>query len=189
MEYVSRAGVKLEHALQVFKIDPKGKTCLDSGAATGGFTDCLLQHGAAKVYAVETGYGTLAWKLRNNPQVVVLERTNILYEVPIGEKVDLITLDTSWTRLKLSVPAAAKYLDSKGTILALLKPQYEVNKKDLVKGIVKEEVLHETVESVRQELQNQGFVVSEAIDSPIKGDGGNREFWLMIQPKVAENSI
>lgn len=189
MEYVSRAGVKLERALQVFGIDPKDKVCLDSGAATGGFTDCLLQHGAAKVYAVETGYGTLAWKLRNNAQVVVLERTNILYEVPISEKIDLITLDTSWTRLKLSVPAAAKYLDSKGTILALLKPQYEVNKKDLVKGIVKEEVLLDTVESVRQQLEDLGFVVSKAADSPIKGDGGNREFWLMIQPKGLENSI
>lgn len=183
MQYVSRAGVKLEHALKEFGVDPTGKICLDSGAATGGFTDCLLQHNAAKVYAVETGYGTLAWKLRQDPRVEVLERTNILYEVPITEKIQLATLDTSWTRLKLSIPAAVRFVDSKGIILALLKPQYEVPKEDLMKGIVKEEALAGIIESVRQDLINLGFNVSKAIDSPITGEGGNKEYWLMIQSK------
>lgn len=183
MNYVSRAGIKLEHALEEFGVDPKDKVCMDVGAATGGFTDCLLQHGAAKVYAIETGYGTLDWKLRNNKQVVVLERTNILYEVPIEEKIDLAVVDTSWTRLKLAVPATFRFLSPKGVVLALLKPQYEVIRQDRSKGVVKEEALPSIIQSVRLELQNLGFNVSEAIDSPIKGEGGNREFWLKLMVK------
>lgn len=181
MDYVSRAGIKLEHALREFKIDAKDLICMDVGAATGGFTDCLLKHNAKKVYAIETGYGVLDWRLRNDPRVVVKERTNILYELDIPEKIDLAVVDTSWTRLKLSVPAAWRFMNANGTILALLKPQYEAHKKDLAKGVVREEALPEIIEMVRNTLSALGFKVSEAIDSPIKGTGGNREFWLKLQ--------
>jgi 23S rRNA (cytidine1920-2'-O)/16S rRNA (cytidine1409-2'-O)-methyltransferase len=178
--YVSRAGVKLEHALAEFQVNVEGKICMDVGAATGGFTDCLLQQGAAKVFTIETGYGALDWKLRNDPRVVVKERTNILYELELPEKVDVAVVDTSWTRLKLSVPATSRFTKTDAIILALLKPQYEVAKKDLVKGIVKPEALEGIVKSVRQDLQDLGFVVSEAIDSPITGEAGNKEFWLKV---------
>ncbi len=179
-KYVSRAGVKLEGALEHFELDVTGKICMDVGAATGGFTDCLLQHGATRVYTVETGYGILDWKIRKDSRVVVHERANILYEINIPERMDVAVVDTSWTRLKLSVPAASRFIKPDGIILALVKPQYEVEKKDLKKGIVPGEKLMETVEKVRQELSDLGFRVSEAIESPIAGESGNREFWVKI---------
>ncbi len=181
MDYVSRAGIKLEHALKEFGVSAQDKVCMDVGAATGGFTDCLLKHGAQKVYTIETGYGVLDWNLRNDPRVVVHERTNILYELELPEKIDLAVVDTSWTRLKLSVPKTWRFLKDQGIILALLKPQYEAEKKDLIKGVVKEEALSEIIKLTRNTLKAEGFTVSEAIDSPIKGEGGNREFWLMLQ--------
>ncbi len=182
-DYVSRAGIKLEHALKEFRIDVSGKVCMDVGAATGGFTDCLLQHGAAKVYAVETGYGVLDWKLRNDSRVVVRERSNILYELDIPEPIDLAVVDTSWTRLKLSVPATSRFTKPDGMILALIKPQYEVKKSDLTKGIVKPETVDYIVEQVRQELVDLGFAVSQVVESPITGESGNREFWLKLMLK------
>lgn len=182
-KYVSRAGIKLEHALTEFGIVPKDLVCMDVGAATGGFTDCLLKHGARKVYAIETGYGVLDWGLRNDSRVVVMERSNILYELEIPEKVDLAVVDTSWTRLRLSVPAASRFMQPKGTILALLKPQYEVPKKDLVKGVVKEEALSGVLATVAQDLAGLGFEVMGPIDSPIKGEGGNKEYWLKLVVK------
>jgi 23S rRNA (cytidine1920-2'-O)/16S rRNA (cytidine1409-2'-O)-methyltransferase len=182
-DYVSRAGIKLEHALREFNIEVSGNICMDVGAATGGFTDCLLKHGASKVYAIETGYGVLDWKLRNDPRVVVRERSNILYELDIPEKIDLAVVDTSWTRLKLSVPATSRFVKIPGIILALVKPQYEVKKSDLVKGIVKQEAVGYIVAQVRQELQEIGFIVSEAIESPITGESGNHEYWLKLMLK------
>jgi len=182
-KYVSRAGVKLEHALKEFGISVTDKVCMDVGAATGGFTDCLLQHGARKVYAIETGYGVLDWGLRNNPQVVVMERTNILYGLEIPEKVHLAVVDTSWTRLKLSVPATWRFLRQDAIILALLKPQYEVQKKDLVKGVVKQEALPGIIDQVRLQLQELGYKVSEAMESPITGEGGNKEYWFKLMIK------
>jgi len=173
--YVSRAGVKLKGALEHFGVEVTNKTCMDVGAATGGFTDCLLQHGAAKVYTVETGYGVLDWKIRKDPRVVVHERANILYEINIPEKIDVAVVDTSWTRLKLSVPATSRFVKFGGVILALIKPQYEIGK-----GVVPEEKLTETVEKVRQVLVDLGFGVSEAVESQITGEGGNREFWVKI---------
>lgn len=170
---MSRAGVKLEKALEHFGIDVTNKVCMDVGAATGGFTDCLLQHGAAKVYAIETGKGVLDWGLRNNPKVVVMEKTNILYQVPITEKVDLAVVDTSWTKLKLSVPATSRFTK---TIVALIKPQYEVGR-----ARVPSEQLTVIVNRVREELKQLGFEVSEAYESPIVGEAGNREFWTIIR--------
>lgn len=185
MEYVSRAGVKLEHALKQFAVDVKDLVCMDVGAATGGFTDCLLQHGAAKVYTIETGKNIVHWKLRNDPRVVVLENTNILYRVEELEsgrvEVDFAVVDTSWTKLRLSVPATTRFLKEGWKILALIKPQYEIDKKFLKKGIVPLELQPETVEKVRVELSELGFIVSEPVESPITGESGNHEYWIMLE--------
>ena len=179
-KYISRAGVKLEEALRHYGVDVAGKVCMDVGAATGGFTDCFLQHGAKEVYAVETGYGVLDWKLRNDPRVIVKERSNILYSLDIPRDIDVAAVDTSWTKLKLSVPAASRFIKPDGIILALIKPQYEADKKILNKGIVPEEKLTQILEMITAELRNLGFETREVIDSPIKGESGNREFWVML---------
>lgn len=182
-KYVSRAGVKLEEALKHYGIDVVGKVCMDVGAATGGFTDCLLQYGASQVYAVETGYGVLDWKLRNDPRVNVRERSNILYSLDIPRDIDLAVVDTSWTKLRLSVPAASRFVKPKGIILALIKPQYEIDKKLLRGGIVPEEELSNVLESIKIQMQDLGFKTSEIIDSPITGEAGNKEYWVKLMIK------
>src|SRR5580765_6670445 len=123
-EYVSRAGQKLEHALKTFSVDPCGLTCADLGSNVGGFVDCLLQHGAAKVYAVEKGYGVLEWKLRKDARVIVMERTNAMH-IELPEMVDLVTIDVAWTRQKNILPAAARILQPHGLVITLIKPHYE----------------------------------------------------------------
>ena len=122
--YIGRAGTKLEHALSSFKVDVKDKVCADFGSAVGGFVDCLLQHGAKKVYAVETGYGILDWKLRSDPRVITLEKTNAMH-VSLPEKVDLVTIDASWTKQKNIIPNAKSQLKTNGLIITLIKPHYE----------------------------------------------------------------
>ena len=181
--FVSRAGIKLEEALNHYGVDVKDKVCMDVGAATGGFTDCLLQHGASQVYAVETGYGVLDWKLRNDPRVIVKERSNILYSLDIPRDIDIAVVDTSWTKLKLSVPATSRFVKPKGIILALIKPQYEIDKKLLRGGIVSEEELPTILESVKNQMQDLGFETSEIIDSPITGEAGNKEYWIKLMLK------
>ena len=181
--YISRAGGKLEKALEYFGVDVKNKVCMDVGAATGGFTDCLLQHGATQVYTVETGYGVLDWKLRNDPRVVVKERSNILYSLDIPRDIDIAVVDTSWTKLKLSVPATSRFVKPNGIILALIKPQYEIDKKLLRGGIVPEEELPKLLENIKTQMQNLGFETSEIIDSPITGEAGNREYWIKLMVK------
>lgn len=178
--YISRAGIKLEEALRHYGVEVRNKVCMDVGAATGGFTDCLLQAGASQVYAVETGYGVLDWKLRNDPRVVVKERSNILYNLDIPRDIDVAVVDTSWTKLKLAVPATSRFVKPRGIILALIKPQYEIDKRLLIKGIVPEEELAKLLEEIKTQMQNLGFSISEVIDSPIKGMGGNREFWIKL---------
>src|SRR2546421_8918289 len=121
MKFVSRAGQKLDHALATFAIDVTGRICADLGCSTGGFVDCLLQRGAKKVYAIDTGYGVLDWKLRNDPRVVVMERTNAMH-LELPEKVDLITIDVAWTRQRFILPAAARWLKDDGTVVTLIKP-------------------------------------------------------------------
>src|SRR3989338_3556658 len=153
MKYASRAGEKLEHALTTFKINVTGKTCADFGASTGGFVDCLLQHGASKVYGVETGYGLLDWRLRNDPRVVVMERTNAMH-VKLPEKVDIISMDTSWTRIENTIENAIKNLKSNGEIITLVKPHYEASPKQLRKGKLAEEFVEEVIDQVRQSLKN-----------------------------------
>lgn len=179
--YASRGGVKLEHALTTFAISVRGSIVLDVGSSTGGFVDCLLQNGAAKVYSVDTAYGELAWKLRTDPRVAVMERTNILHLSSLPEEADLVTIDASWTKLELILPVIKKFLKSDGKVVALLKPHYEAPKSYLEKGVLAdhkvEEVVHETIAKVEQE----GWKVAGQTESPILGGGGNREFLVLLQ--------
>ncbi len=178
--YVSRGGWKLEKALRDFGVDPTGFVCSDSGASTGGFTDCLLQQGAAKVFAIDVGYGQLAWKIRSDPRVVVMERTNIRYVTleDLGEPLDLSVIDVSFISLKIVLPAVQKLLKSDGQVLCLIKPQFEAGKEKVgKKGVVRDPAVHEEVLHnfllLAQELQ---FTVRDVTFSPVKGPEGNIEF-------------
>jgi 23S rRNA (cytidine1920-2'-O)/16S rRNA (cytidine1409-2'-O)-methyltransferase len=189
LKYVSRGGLKLERALEHWKINVAGKICLDVGASTGGFTDCLLQHGAARVIAVDTGYGQMDFKLRQDPRVRLLEKTNARYltREAIGENIDFIAIDVSFISATLVLPAviAAAFPDSASQrsgrqIVVLVKPQFEAGREHVGKGgIVRNEAAQAAaVEKVRSALQNLGKVKTEVIDSPILGAEGNREFLL-----------
>jgi 23S rRNA (cytidine1920-2'-O)/16S rRNA (cytidine1409-2'-O)-methyltransferase len=181
-KYVSRGGRKLEAALTGFDINVSGNIALDIGASTGGFTDCLLQHGAEKVYAVDVGYGQLDWKLRNDERVIVLEKLNARYLKPedIREKVDIAVIDVSFISLTMVIPALTQILKPGGNLLALIKPQFEVGKGQVGKGgIVRDEAKHhEVVEKIRSFLDGLGFTVAGVIDSPILGAQGNKEFLI-----------
>lgn len=181
-QFVSRGGVKLQAAIENFKLKIENLICLDVGSSTGGFVDCLLQSGAAKVYAVDTAYGELAWKLRNDPKVVVMERTNILYLKNLPEEVDLITIDTSWTKLELVLEVVRKFLKKGGTIIALLKPQYEAKSSDLSKGVVQKDRLKHVKDQVLKKIYDLGFKVKDQVESPILGGSGNKEYLLLIKP-------
>ncbi len=183
--YVSRGGLKLERAIKVLSLDIKGLTCLDIGASTGGFTDCLLKFGAGKVYAVDVGYGQMAWSLRQDPRVKVIERTNIRYIdfQAIGETVDLITVDTSFISLKIVVPSAEKFMKKKTRILALIKPQFEAGRQRIGKGgvvrdpLVREEIINEIVDF----FNHRGYETGQVIESPVKGPKGNIEFIMSMK--------
>lgn len=178
--FVSRGGIKLQSAIENFKLKIENLVVLDVGSSTGGFVDCLLQNGAKKVYAVDTCYGELAWKLRNDPRVVVMERTNILYLKNLPEQMDLITIDAGWTRLELVLPVVKKFLKKKGLIIALLKPQYEAEKRLLVKGVLSPEVAEKVKKEVINRIKNLELRIKHIIDSPILGGGGNREYLLYL---------
>lgn len=181
MPFASRAGEKLAHALQTFSVKVEGLVCADFGSSTGGFVDCLLQNKADKVYAVETGYGVLDWKLRNDDRVVVMERSNAMH-VELPEKVDLITIDTSWTKLDKIVPNAVKNLKPEGSIIALLKPHYEAEAKMLRQGKLDEQFIPEIINKVKSEMEALGLKVIETTESPILGGkGGNKEFLFLIK--------
>lgn len=180
-DFVSRGGIKLQFAIENFKLNIKNFVVLDVGSSTGGFVDCLLQFGAAKVYAVDTCYGELAWKLRNDPRVVVMERTNILHLESLPELVELITIDAGWTKLELILPIIRKFLKPDGWIIALLKPHYQANKRDLVKGVLPENKSDEVKDQVIKSIKEQGFMIDDIIDSPILGGAGNKEFLLKIR--------
>ncbi len=186
--YVSRGGVKLEGALRVFKIEPSGKTAMDIGASTGGFTDCLLQHGARKVYAVDVGYGQIDWNLRNDPRVVVIERTNIRYmeREKVPEDVDLITIDVSFISLKKVIPKALEFLRPDGEIVALIKPQFELQKGEVEKGgvIGSEEKRKKAVNSVVEFATELNLEVLGITESPIKGAKGNIEYFILLRKPV-----
>ncbi|MCU0558089.1 MAG: TlyA family RNA methyltransferase [Desulfobacterales bacterium] len=184
LAYVSRGGLKLEAALEALDLKVAGKCCLDVGASTGGFTDCLLQRGARRVYAVDVGYGQLAWKLRGDPRVVVIERSNIRYLPPdrIPEAVELVTIDTSFISLQIVVPAALPFLRSQGDILALIKPQFEVGKGRVGKGgVVRDGALHqEVIARLTRFFEGLGLTATAVIPSPILGPKGNQEFIIHL---------
>lgn len=185
--YVSRGGLKLQKALHTLGIDINGFVCLDVGASTGGFTDCLLQHGAGRVYAVDVGYGQLSWKLRQDPRVVVIERMNIRFMQPdtIPQLVDLVTIDVSFISLKKVVPEILKFMKKNAGILALIKPQFEVGKRDIGKGgVVRDPDLHATVISNLSEFFIKKHLLCEwVIPSPILGPKGNKEFFISLKFK------
>lgn len=184
LPYVSRGGLKLEGALKTLALKVNDLVCLDVGASTGGFTDCLLKHGVRKVYAVDVGYGQLAWPLRQDPRVHVIERTNIRHMPAdrLPEAVDLITIDTSFISLKIVVPAVRKFLKQYGKILALIKPQFEVGKGRVGKGGVIKDVRHhaEVIDSLSLFFKEQGFVCEAVVPSPILGPKGNQEFIILL---------
>lgn len=178
--YVSRGGLKLEKALRDFGVDPTGYVCSDSGASTGGFTDCLLQQGAKKVFAIDVGYGQLDWKIRSDPRVVVMERTNVRYVTPeqLGEPLDLSVIDVSFISLKIVLPVIKTFLKESGQVLCLIKPQFEAGRDKVgKKGVVREpqthiEVLDDFV-ALTKELE---FTILGLTFSPVKGPEGNIEF-------------
>ncbi|RJP96364.1 MAG: TlyA family RNA methyltransferase [Desulfobacteraceae bacterium] len=187
LPFVSRGGLKLQEALDFLDMDVSGYVCLDVGASTGGFTDCLLQRLAARVYAIDVGYGQLDWRLRQDPRVVVIERSNIRYATPeiLPEPFDLITVDVSFISLKIVIPAVIPFLKQQGKILALIKPQFEVGKGEVGKGgVVKDPALHEAViADLSVFFSDAGFVPGPVIPSPILGPKGNREFIIFLTKK------
>lgn len=178
--YVSRGGLKLEKALRDFGVDPTGFVCSDSGASTGGFTDCLLQKGAKKVFAIDVGYGQLAWSIRQDPRVVCMERTNIRYVTPeqLGEPLDLSVVDVSFISLRIVLPAIRALLKPTGQILCLIKPQFEAGREKVgKKGVVREAQTHrEVLEQFVKTAQEHGFEICGLTFSPVKGPEGNIEF-------------
>ncbi|MBC7221480.1 TlyA family RNA methyltransferase [Candidatus Bipolaricaulota bacterium] len=185
--YVSRGGEKLAFALFAFAIDPRGKICLDIGASTGGFTDCLLQHGAARVYAVDVGRGQLHWKLRQDPRVVLKEGLNARYLrfEDIGEEVDLVTIDVSFISLRLILPRLSGIVRPEGAVIPLVKPQFEAGREKVRAGVIRDpkthrEVLERIIDFVEKDL---GWSVVDAVASPLLGPKGNREFFLHILPR------
>lgn len=178
--YVSRGGLKLEKALRDFGVKPDGFVCSDSGASTGGFTDCLLQQGAKKVFAIDVGYGQLDWKIREDPRVVVMERTNIRYVTPeqLGEPLDLSVVDVSFISLKIVLPAIQALLKPNGQVLCLIKPQFEAGREKVgKKGVVRDPAIHrEVLEDFVVLANHLGFTILGLTFSPVKGPEGNIEF-------------
>jgi 23S rRNA (cytidine1920-2'-O)/16S rRNA (cytidine1409-2'-O)-methyltransferase len=184
LRYVSRGGLKLEAALDAFRLDPTGRVCADIGASTGGFTDCLLQRGADRVYAIDVGYGQLAWSLRADPRVVVMERVNARLLDTLPEQIDLAVIDVSFISLGLILPRVARLLAPARDAITLIKPQFEVGKESVGKGgVVRDPRLHRVViEQVLARAEALGFNAAGIIRSPIRGPAGNIEFlaWLQL---------
>ncbi len=184
MPYVSRGGYKLEKSLKVFPLNLEGKVCADIGASTGGFTDCMLQNGAIKVYAIDVGYGQLAWKLRSDDRVVNLERTNIRYLdfSVIEDNIDFISIDVSFISLRLVLPVAYELLGEGGELVALIKPQFEAGREEVgKKGVVRDANVHRSViEAVSEFAHTTGFSLKGLDFSPIKGPEGNIEYLLYL---------
>jgi 23S rRNA (cytidine1920-2'-O)/16S rRNA (cytidine1409-2'-O)-methyltransferase len=183
-EYVSRGAEKLEAALASFAIEVTGRICLDVGASTGGFTEVLLRRGAARVIAVDVGYGQLAWALRQDPRVVVMERTNIRHLEQLPLAADLAAIDVSFISLRLVLPRMAELLNPPGEVVALVKPQFEVGKGSLGKGgVVRDPAQHQLVlDELTEFARRLGYQVNGPIPSPLLGAKGNREFFLHLLP-------
>lgn len=192
LPYVSRGGLKLEKALKEFSIDVKDKVAMDIGASTGGFTDCLLKHGAKRVYAVDVGYGQLAWKLRNDPRVIPIERTNIRYmpKKRIPEEVDIVTVDVSFISLKLVVPKVLEFIKPQGEIIALIKPQFEVGRGEVNKGgVIRDpEKRKKVVQEIKSFFESLNLKVIGIIESPIPGQKGNIEYLIYASVLSQENA-
>jgi 23S rRNA (cytidine1920-2'-O)/16S rRNA (cytidine1409-2'-O)-methyltransferase len=192
LPFVSRGGFKLDKALKVFPIDPAGKICIDCGASTGGFTDVLLQHGAAKVYAVDVGYGQLAWKLRGDERVVNLERTNLRYitDEQIPEKLDLAVTDVSFISIRLILPAVVPLLKDGADLVCLIKPQFEAGREEVgKKGVVRDEAVHrEVVREILDFAPTVGLSVRGLDYSPIKGPEGNIEYICHMIKRIGEDA-
>ncbi len=191
LQYVSRGGLKLASALDAFQVDPRGKVCLDVGASTGGFTDCLLQRGAARVYAVDVGYGQLAWKLRTDPRVVVMDRTNMRHLESLPELIDLTTIDASFISLRLILPAVQRLLQARGEALALVKPQFEAGRAQVGKGgVVRDPAVHRAVvEKVARYAIAEAWRFLGVHRSPITGADGNVEFFVYLSKDRARDNV
>jgi 23S rRNA (cytidine1920-2'-O)/16S rRNA (cytidine1409-2'-O)-methyltransferase len=187
-KYVSRGALKLEGAVDHFRIDVREKVCLDIGASTGGFTDCLLQRGAAKVYAVDVGHGQLDWKIRHDPRVIVLEKLNarLLTREHIPELVDICVIDVSFISLTLILPNAIGLITPRGVILALIKPQFELQRADVGKGgVIRDPELHQKAQDkIVAFVTGHGHVVTGIVPSDIKGADGNQEFFACLQKRL-----
>ena len=185
LAYVSRGGLKLEKAIDCFSVSPDGKICMDIGASTGGFTDCMLQNGAVKVYGVDVGYGQLAWKLRQDPRVICMEKTNIRYVTPdqIPDPIELASVDVSFISLSKVLPAALPLLAPEGEMLCLIKPQFEAGREKVgKKGVVRDPKTHvEVIEAVISCAQALDFQVLGLDYSPIRGPEGNIEYLLWLK--------
>jgi len=183
-DYVSRGGEKLAAALDAFAVDPRDRTCLDVGASTGGFTDVLLQRGAERVIAVDVGYGQLAWSLRQDPRVTVIERVNIRHLEQLPQPADLAVIDVSFISLRLVLPRVRELLRPPGDVVALVKPQFEVGKGAVGKGgVVRDPAQHDQVlNELRRFAAEIGYQVAGQIPSPVLGTKGNREFLLYLKP-------
>jgi len=183
--FVSRGGVKLDHALSEFGLDVSGKVAVDIGASTGGFTDCLLKRGARRVYAVDVGYGQLDYRLRQDGRVVVMERVNARYAIAVAEKVDLAAIDVSFISVVKVIPSVAELLRDDGYLLVLLKPQFEAKKSEIGKGgVIRESAVHaRVVGRFVSWVAGRGFRLWGLVASPVLGASGNREFFVLLRLK------
>lgn len=192
LPFVSRGGLKLDKAVKSFGIDLKDKICLDAGASTGGFTDCMLQNGAARVYSVDVGYGQLDWKLRNNPRVICLEKTNARYLSPelITETIDFVSIDVSFISLTLILGAVKSVLAPDGEIVCLIKPQFEAGREKVgKKGVVRDPAVHrEVIDKITGFSRQEGFSLLGLTYSPVKGPEGNIEYLLYLGNNSGEDA-
>lgn len=181
--FVSRGGIKLDHALDQFQLDVSSKVVADVGASTGGFTDCLLTRGASRVYAIDVGYGQLDYRLRQDKRVVVMERVNARYPIPLPEKVDLATIDLSFISVEKVIPSVAQLLKDDGYLLALIKPQFEAKRSEVGKGgVIKQPQVHARVLGrFIAWVTDHGFRLGGLVASPILGASGNKEFFVLLR--------
>jgi 23S rRNA (cytidine1920-2'-O)/16S rRNA (cytidine1409-2'-O)-methyltransferase len=180
VDFVSRGGQKLDHAIRTFGVNVQNCVCADLGCSTGGFTDCLLQYGAARVYAVDTGYGVLEWKLRKDVRVVVMERMNAMH-VTLPELVNLVSIDVAWTKQEKILPTARRILAPGGRVISLIKPHYEADPKLLRKGVLPSDAVASVVEETAARIAACGFGVLSTVESPIKGSKGNAEVLALLE--------
>jgi len=192
--FVSRGGEKLDAAIEAFGLDLNGRVCADVGASTGGFTDCMLQRGAARVYTIDVGKGILHWKIRSDPRVVVMESTNARFVESLPEPVSIVTIDASFISLKILLPAAKRWLTPEACVIALIKPQFEAGKKDVARGdgVIRDPDIHKQVlHAILAFAQAEGFAVRGLIRSPLLGPKGNTEFltWLAYPAQAGQPGI